>query len=152
MLANNWDTAHNLKGFLISEKLDGVRALWTGTALLTRTGGTYTPPAGWLTGLPAGVSLDGELWAGRGRFDEASGIARTGAASEASWARLTFMVFDAPAAAGGFEARLKTAERAIAGAPCARIHAHTVAADNAAVLARLEEVIALRGEGLMARR
>jgi DNA ligase-1 len=151
MLAHTWDASCDLTGWLVSEKLDGVRALWTGSALLSRFGVRLLAPPSWTEGLPPGVTLDGELWAGRGRFDEASSTARSAAAGDAAWAKLTFMVFDAPAASGGFEARLAAAAAALIHARSARIVAHAPARDNGAVLARLQEVIAGGGEGLMVR-
>jgi hypothetical protein len=151
MLAQEWDACADLAGWLLSEKLDGVRALWTGSALLSRGGTRLLAPPSWTAGLPAGVPLDGELWAGRGRFDEASSTARSAAAGDAAWARITFMVFDAPQADGAFEARLAAAEAALGHARAARIVAHAPARDNAEVAARLQEVIDAGGEGLMVR-
>ncbi len=151
MLAQEWDASADLAGWLLSEKLDGVRALWTGSALVSRGGTRLLAPPSWTAGLPAGVPLDGELWAGRGRFDETSSTARSAAAGDAAWARITFMVFDAPQAHGAFEARLATAEAALVHASAARIVAHAPARDNAEVAARLQEVIDAGGEGLMVR-
>jgi DNA ligase-1 len=150
MLAHSWDSRRDLTGWLASEKLDGVRALWTGTALLSRQGNTFNPPPGWASGLPADVALDGELWLGRGRFDEASGLARTGAAAgDAAWAALQFMIFDAPRAAGGFEARMSVAAAAIVAAPCARLVAHAALRSNAELTERMDAIVALKGEGMM---
>ena len=67
--------------------------------------------------LPEDMPLDGELFAGRGKFDVASSIVRTtGTANEARWKELVFSVFDAPGEASkdgdpGFEKRLAALER-----------------------------------------
>lgn len=48
-----------------------------------------------LAELPLGYSLDGELYLGRNRFDETSGVVRTTkgtAESDAKWKQLKFMV------------------------------------------------------------
>jgi len=46
MLANKFDPAiHNPTGWLISEKLDGVRCYWDGNTMWTRNGNLFYPPA-----------------------------------------------------------------------------------------------------------
>ncbi|MFX8199554.1 hypothetical protein ABTL12_20030, partial [Acinetobacter baumannii] len=50
--------------YLVSEKLDGVRALWDGEALRFRSGRAIAAPAWFLAALPK-TALDGELWIGR---------------------------------------------------------------------------------------
>ena len=59
----------NVTGWWVSEKLDGVRAIWTGTALLTRNGKRLNAPK-WFTDSMPDIRLDGELWMGRGTFDK----------------------------------------------------------------------------------
>jgi hypothetical protein len=154
MLADSWDATSDLTGWLLAEKLDGVRALWNGRELRSRTGVQLLAPPSWTAGLPEDTPLDGELWAGRGRFDDTSSIVLSAAAGDAAWAQVAFMVFDAPSATGGFEARLAVAAAALAraGAPRARVVEHAPVADNAQVLARLQEVMDGGGEGLMVRR
>lgn len=61
------------KGYLISEKYDGVRALWDGRVLRFRSGLTIAAPQAFVERLPA-VQLDGELWLARGRFEQLSGL------------------------------------------------------------------------------
>ena len=64
LLAHVYPDTLDPKGYWISEKLDGVRAFWTGEQLVTRTGGIIKPPSKWLRGFPKN-KLDGELTAGR---------------------------------------------------------------------------------------
>ena len=79
----------------VSEKLDGVRALWDGKgALWTRGRNRIDAPAWFVAALPRGLALDGELFAGRGQFRRVNGAWRT-ARSEA-WPDIQFRVFDAP--------------------------------------------------------
>ena len=49
-------------GWLISEKLDGIRAFWDGAKLLTRQGKIIPAPDSFIRDLPRDVALDGELW------------------------------------------------------------------------------------------
>jgi DNA ligase-1 len=52
----------------MSEKLDGMRAVWDGTALYSRAGNPISMPASFAACLPPAFALDGELFLGRGRF------------------------------------------------------------------------------------
>ena len=67
-LAMPWPRTRSPHGFLVSEKLDGVRAVWDGRVLRFRSGRVLTTPAWFVSGWPA-EALDGELWIGRGAFD-----------------------------------------------------------------------------------
>src|SRR4051794_25751247 len=65
LLANSWDNAADLSGWWMSEKLDGVRAYWTGKGeFLSRQGNLFHAPDWFVEGLP-NVPLDGELWIDR---------------------------------------------------------------------------------------
>ncbi len=51
------------------------------------------------------VPLDGELWAGRGRFAHAVFTVRSQTRNDAAWREMRFMVFDLPAQPGDFTVR-----------------------------------------------
>ncbi|CAM2750760.1 DNA ligase [Shewanella amazonensis] len=95
-----------LPRYLVSEKLDGVRARWTGQTLVTRSGNLIAPPAWFIAALPADVLLDGELWAGRGRFEWLSGLVRSRGRDD-DWYQVQLMVFDTPQSGLGFAERHK---------------------------------------------
>ncbi|WFC96284.1 hypothetical protein MBRA1_002941 [Malassezia brasiliensis] len=78
----------------ISEKLDGVRALWDGRQLWSRRGKVWNAPAWFLAQLPPNLSLDGELWIGRGQFEYTSGVCRSNRQDD--WKHVQYMVFDTP--------------------------------------------------------
>ena len=59
----------------VSEKLDGVCAIWNGEKLHFRSGNLILAPL-WFTANFPDLSMDGELWVGRGTFDRLSGIVR----------------------------------------------------------------------------
>lgn len=107
-------------GWLASEKLDGIRCLYNGEAMITRSSPGKPPkqftsvPEWFMDALPPGVTLDGEIWAGRGRFQDVSGISNAKDASGGRWETVRYGVFDSPAAKGGLEERLSFAARAIA--------------------------------------
>src|SRR5439155_917329 len=99
-----WDGAADPAGWWLSEKLDGVRAYWTGRQFLSRTGHLFHAPDWFTAGLPP-VPLDGELWVGRKQFQRTVGIARRHDGTDL-WREVTFLVFDAPEAGPTFERRL----------------------------------------------
>lgn len=90
-------------GLLLSEKFDGVRAVWDGEKLVSRNGLAFNAPGWFLSGLPRDVPLDGELWGGRGCFQKTAGVVRSG---YGDWSCINFMVFDC-IDAGPYTARLK---------------------------------------------
>lgn len=102
LLGRHWDGIRNLRGWWMSEKLDGWRAYWTGSELRLRdkkTGGlgrVANAPEWWLAGLPRGKELDGELWMGRGTLPKLRGLMNRKQAPDDLWRGVQFAVFDAP--------------------------------------------------------
>lgn len=84
-----------IQRYLISEKYDGVRAIWTGTQLLSRQGNPIHAPA-WFTAPLPDVWLDGELWTTREDFEALSGIVRRQTPDDDAWRGVSYMVFDMP--------------------------------------------------------
>ena len=151
MLATRFHTSIDaLAGYLVSEKLDGVRARWDGRRLLTRNGDAIDAPA-WFTADWPSQPMDGELWIGRGEFQRVSDLVRALRRNDSAWRQVRFMAFDLPADGGGFgrrSARLRSLVSA-AGAPTLALIPQTPIHDRAALDARLKSVVAQGGEGLM---
>src|SRR3954469_1471170 len=70
LLANVWNPSMDPTGWWMSEKYDGLRGFWDGEKLWSRKGNAIVAPDLFLAELPKGVALDGELWIGRGKFEE----------------------------------------------------------------------------------
>lgn len=104
MLADIYRQGLDLTHYRVSEKLDGVRARWDGTHLISRGGHVFAAPEWFTTGFPA-MPLDGELWMGRGRYEEVSSIVRTQHPHD-GWRHVRFMTFDLPAHGGTFAQRV----------------------------------------------
>jgi DNA ligase-1 len=104
LLAQDWDGVQDVTGWIMSEKLDGVRAYWDGEYFFSRNGNVWSVPDWYKVGMPK-AHLDGEFWIGRGRFQETSGYCRRMDRGE-YWKTINFMVFDVPSLDVGFEARL----------------------------------------------
>ena len=71
----NIDKNINFSDYWVSEKLDGVRGIWTGKAMITRQGNAIDLPQAIKTQLPD-VALDGEIWIARNTFDKVSALVR----------------------------------------------------------------------------
>lgn len=121
MLAKEHDTQPVL-GWLASIKFDGQRAFWDGgvsrrmpkvnvpwantekdgryrseqiaTGLWSRHGHVIHAPDWWLDKLPKGMMLDGELWLGRGTFQELRTIVAP--LKGVGWERVAFRLLDLP--------------------------------------------------------
>jgi DNA ligase-1 len=151
LLAESWDNATDLTDWWMSEKLDGVRAYWDGKQFLSRQGNIYHAPDWFVEGLPS-VPLDGELWIERKKFQRTVSIVRRQDKSDL-WKEVRYLIFDAPAANGGFEERLAFIKDTLAKRTVkfASQHAHERCKSLEALRAELARIEALQGEGLMLR-
>ncbi len=153
LLAERYHDGIDVSSYWISEKLDGVRAVWDGRVLRFRSGNPVSAPQWFLDGLPA-EALDGELWLARGRFDELSAIVRRQAPIDAEWRRVRYMLFELPAAAGSFTERIARMQAIAAAAqrPWLMVIPQFRLADVAALKKKLGEIVRAGGEGLMLHR
>jgi DNA ligase-1 len=153
LLANPFDASVDPAPYLVSEKYDGVRALWDGHTLRFRSGREVHAPAWFSEPLPS-HRLDGELWLGRGRFDALSGIVRKTEPLAAEWRELRYMVFELPQAEGTFAQRHTQLRRIVEAASCPALQAVAQfrVADRTALQRALHDVTRGGGEGLMLHR
>ena len=153
MLAGVYRRGMPLEDYWVSEKYDGVRGYWDGRQLWTRGGERVAAPAWFTAPLPA-TPLDGELWAGRGRFEAALSTVRSQAPDSRAWHDIRFMVFDLPAQPGDFTARLAALRRLlpIPEAPWVVAVPQARATTHAELQALLDKTVALGGEGLVLHR
>ncbi len=152
LLAHPWEPHVDLSGWWMSEKLDGVRAYWDGTRLLSRLGNELYAPAWFLEGLPP-TPLDGELFGGRKRFQRTVSIVRRQDRSDL-WKEIRYVVFDAPAMDAPFEDRLTAFGETLRVAALAHVeaHPHERCRDTDHLREALAHVESLGGEGLMLRK
>lgn len=140
-------------GYLVSEKFDGVRAVWDGQTLRFRGGGVVAAPAWFRAALPP-HPLDGELWMGRGQFEALSAAVRRQQPRDAEWRRIRYQVFELPAGAARFDVRSGELAAGLRGVPAAiavAVEQRRVA--GRAELARwLDALVVAGGEGLVLRR
>lgn len=97
-------TNQNITGWVMSEKLDGIRAYWDGNKLLTRNGKEIHAPK-WFTKAYPPFEIDGELWTKRKDFENISSIVRDQVPSE-QWIEVKHYIFEVPNATGDLRERL----------------------------------------------
>ena len=150
LLAQNAPKGIDPSGYLVSEKLDGVRALWDGSVLRFRSGRTIAAPAWFTSKLPA-TPLDGELWLARGQFDPLSGTVRKAQPVDAEWQQVKYMVFELPQGRGTFAQRTTQLQSVVQAAawPALQAVPQSAVANAAALQAKLKSTTAAGGEGLM---
>lgn len=153
MLADVYHAGIALNDYWVSEKYDGVRGYWDGRQLLTRSGAVIHAPAWFTAGWPK-TPMDGELWAGRGQFDRASGIIRQQPADDEAWHQIHYMVFDLPGRPGAFDQRLTALQQQIAviHLPWVQAVEQFKVTDEADLKRRLDQVVQEGGEGLVLHR
>ena len=150
LLAQDYKPGIDVSQYLISEKFDGVRALWDGKSLRFRSGQLITAPAWFTAKLPA-TPLDGELWLARGKFDALSGIVRKLQPVDAEWQQIKYMVFELPAGSGTFAQRsdeLKALVQKSNWPQLQWIEQFKLTSEKA-LQAKLKQITAQGGEGLM---
>ncbi|WP_246481055.1 DNA ligase [Motiliproteus sediminis] len=152
MLANRYHHGINVSDYWVSEKLDGVRAYWDGTQLLSRSGNRLAAPDWFIAGFP-GTALDGELWAGRQQFERVlSAINSVG--NDEAWRHISYWVFDLPHDPRPFSQRLGSLEQLVGRhqLPHLQLVRQKRATNREQLFSRLEQVTDEGGEGLMLHR
>ncbi|MCM0148853.1 DNA ligase [Photobacterium galatheae] len=139
-----------ISDYWVSEKLDGVRAFWTGNQLQTRSGHRIHAPEWFTKDLPQ-EALDGELWAGRNHFYHVTQTVLDTIPNDTQWQKIQFMVFDAPSHPGSFDERLNHLTTLINTLPLQHIEIVEQKRLNTiqALENWLDEVESRGGEGLM---
>ncbi|ANO32855.1 DNA ligase [Vibrio breoganii] len=104
MLAKPYQGEELNSNYLVSEKLDGIRAIWDGKELRTRGGIALTAPSSFTEQLPT-FAVEGELWAGRGNYAQVQKTVLDERPDEPSWSTITYMIFDRLDSLATFEER-----------------------------------------------
>ncbi|MFH1873179.1 MAG: DNA ligase [Pseudomonadota bacterium] len=153
LLAERYRDSVDVSRYWVSEKLDGVRAVWDGKTLRFRSGNPVPAPRWFVEALPR-QPLDGELWLGRGSFDQLSATVRRQSPDDSEWRRVRYMIFELPNASGSFTERSEQIRAVTAAAklPWLQAVAQFRVADAAALQGKLRDVVRQGGEGLMLHR
>ena len=146
VLGENVDPA----AYLVSEKYDGVRAIWDGKSLRFRSGRTVNAPDWFIAKLPS-EKLDGELWLARGAFERLSGYVRKSSPLDEDWQQIKYMVFELPGGTGTFADRVARIREIVDNAKWPQLVAveQFRVVDRAALKRKLDQVVNGGAEGLM---
>lgn len=142
----------DVTGWLLSEKLDGIRGYWDGKQLFSKNGNSLHPPTLFVRNLPP-FPLEGELWAGRNSFEQTVSIVKKLQPHE-GWLQLKFAIFDVPQAPGNFTERIDKARQWFTKHPStyAFVIPQVPVRDHAHVQQELQRIQELGGEGLIVRK
>ena len=153
LLANVYDHTIDVKNYFVSEKYDGVRALWTGEKLVSRQGTVFNAPIWFIEKFPK-IRLDGELWLKRRKFSKLSGIVRTQIPVDKDWRQVKYMIFDLPDHKGTFNERLESLNTLIDNVNIPRLIAvpQWRVNNHEELLLQLNDITAQGAEGLMLHR
>jgi len=145
-----WDGTQDVAGWWMSEKMDGIRAYWNGRNLISRYKTTLQAPDWFTSGLPKRVTLDGELWMGRGTtFVEVNAVLNS---KNSDWSSIGYYVFDLPSLSGSFEERMIEMEKLKSVLP-----SHVWVVENIEckgtqhLQTHLNSILRSKGEGIMIR-
>ncbi|TMP27257.1 DNA ligase [Pseudoalteromonas rubra] len=149
-LAKVYQAQRPVMHYLVSEKFDGVRAIWNGRQLLTRSGQQIHAPH-WFTSALPDMALDGELWAGYENFEFVSAVVRRHQTSDQDWRQVQYLIFDAPDLASPFTQRFQAYSQLIN--RLAQPHIRAVPQHHFSTKAELDDffaqVLSRGGEGVM---
>ncbi len=153
LLAKIYNDDIDVTDYLVSEKYDGVRAIWDGKTLTTRQGNPIVAPQ-WFTAHFPKAPLDGELWIARDAFDQVSGIVRKQSPDDTDWRKVNYLIFELPNGKGGFSKRYQLLKRIVVKANVKHLKAvkQFKVLDKAQLKQKMADIVALGGEGLMLHR
>jgi len=149
MQARKYSAGVVVADYFVSEKLDGVRARWNGKQLVSRYGNVFAAPAWFVSNFPRHV-LDGELWLGRGKYQQTVSVVSRQKPHE-DWRELKFMVFDLPDSPLPFFERYAQM-RALGDqslSPYLNVITQQRIASHSQLMMLLDDVVSRGGEGLM---
>ena len=143
----------NVSEWWVSEKLDGVRAIWNGEKLHFRSGKLISAPDWFTENFPEQL-MDGELWMGRGTFEKLSGIVRKIQPNHNDWRQVRYMLFELPEHPGTFTRRVRKMVKLTETLKISWLHPIPQIRLNSedALLNMLDEIVTKGGEGLMLHR
>lgn len=152
MLAKTYRQDIDISQYWISEKLDGIRAYWDGSKLISRGGNVFAVPT-WFTENFPSVPLDGELWMGRRRYEETSSVVRKKQAHD-GWKQVRLMLFDLPAHGGTYKQRLAAMQQLVAqtNSPYLSVIKQFRLTNEIELMRHIQSITDNGGEGLMLHR
>ncbi|MDA3946034.1 MAG: DNA ligase [Helicobacteraceae bacterium] len=137
----------NVSGWVMSEKLDGIRGYWNGKEMQTKSGKKLFTPEGFTKNFPS-FALDGELWS---RHRDFEAIQSKVLQHNGRWEGISYNIFEVPHAKGDFYSRIKKATQWFYEHPNPNVHiiSQYLCQNRQHLDHYLEQVTANGGEGVM---
>ena len=150
LLAQVYQNNIDVQQYWVSEKLDGIRAYWDGSKLISRGGNIIAAPAWFTAGFPT-QPLDGELWLGRNKFADTLSIVSKSVPVDSEWQHIGYYIFELPHAAGSFSQRVTAMQQLVfqQNSPYLKLVAQFRLGSNAELMAKLQQLEQSGAEGLM---
>lgn len=162
MLAESYKEGMDPTGWWMSEKFDGNRAVWHNGEFCSRSEGKtqegiFSAPQWFKDSMPKGVTIDGELWLGRGKLEELAFIRKVVPDSD-KWKEVKYLAFDLPTLNKPFEERQKKLKELV-NTHCSKNSACPIEyVEQTKVKSRshmdeyFNKIISTKGEGIMLRK
>lgn len=157
LLANKYNNGIDPTGYIASEKYDGIRALWNGKDIKSRTNKVIHAPKEYIKYFPKNIALDGELFLNRGSFEKTTSIVSKKIPVDNEWKNIKYMVFNIPSVNKKFTNRLNDLQKVISKScknysKCPLVRTQHVPIKNRNHMKTLyNDVLSKGGEGLMLR-
>ena len=145
--AKTYKGYENIKGWYMSEKLDGIRGHWNGKYFISKNGNKIYAPK-WFTKNFPPYELDGELWSKRGDFENIQSIILDDIPSK-KWREISYHIFEAPSQDGNFTKRLEIVRKYFETKSLSHVHIikQTRCKNRNHLENFMKEVVKLGGEG-----
>jgi DNA ligase-1 len=153
MLAKKYEESkHDVEGWLMSEKLDGVRAIWDGEKFMSRNEKPFFAPQ-WFKDLMPPLFLDGELWIARGTgmLQKTVSAVRKKVPVDSEWKEVRYIVFDAPTSTQAFTFRIAQLSTVVVENPHINVLPHKFIISRSHMMKEFSNIVAGGGEGLVVR-
>jgi DNA ligase-1 len=131
----------------MSEKYDGVRAFWNGDRMTSKYGKELICPNWYTENFPKDITLDGELWLGRGTVELLNGMLNSNG-NELLWDKISFLVFDVPSSPEPYEIRARNLSNLMLPKHVNFAEIHRCRGDSY-LRDSLTNILEIGGEGLM---
>jgi DNA ligase-1 len=128
--------------------MDGVRSYWNGRKMISRHNKEIQCPQWFTQELPNNISLDGELWIGKGKLEPLVGILN-GSSMDDDWNQVKYVIFDLPNSKESYEHRMEELQKMKFPNHIQKVEMERCNG-NDHLQTRLHELTQAGGEGLMA--
>jgi DNA ligase-1 len=151
MLAHKYN-GQEPTGYYISEKLDGIRAIYDGESdsFMSRNNKPFFAPKSFTEKFPKDLVLDGELYTKRKDF-AGTGIFRKKIPNNEEWKKAIFKVFDIPLINLPFNERYALMKKLLKGIPYLEVVEHIIVKDRKHMDTIHQNLVKLGAEGTMLR-